>query len=481
VLTEEIARRFGIAVRFDGGSILYRETVTKTVEGVGHFEPLRHYAEVHLLIEPLERGKGLQIASSCPPDRLAGNWQRGILEYLRNETLTGVLTNSPLTDLRITLISGKAHPKHTEAGDFIQATSRALRQGLMRAGCILLEPHYDFLLTLPAESLGRAMTDLDSMGGTCLPPAEEGGIFLLRGHAPVRLMQEYLPKIPAYTAGRGRISVKAGDYLPCTEGDAVIADIGYHAEADPDHPADSIFCKNGAGYAVSWQTAETHMHLPTRRRARAEEQQERVRRDKAERDFGAEDRELMAIFERTYGPIRRRRLSEPKRVVAAASSEGATSVEPTKEYLLVDAYNVIFAWEELRAAAEENLDLSRSMLIHLMLNYQGYRKCPLILVFDAYRMPGGGGTVEDLGGVYVVYTRSAETADAFIERISYLLGEGRERKKRSVRVVTSDGAEQLIVLGHGATRVSAEGFREEVMKADREIAAILERMNRTTE
>lgn len=479
VLTEEIRRRFGIAVRFDGGGILYQETIRKTVEGVGHFEPLRHYAEVHLLLEPLPRASGLQIASSCPPDRLSMGWQRSILDLLRGQVLTGVLTNSPLTDMRITLISGRSHPKHTESTDFAQAAIRALRQGLMRADSVLLEPYYAFRLALPAESLGRAMNDLDGMGAICEPPVEENGGFVLFGQAPVSRLREYLPEIPSYTRGRGRVGVRPGDYFPCAGQDAVIAAIGYNPEADPDHPADSIFCKNGAGYSVPWQQAEGMMHVPTRRRERSAERREQDRIRKAVRggrDFDAEDRELMAIFERTYGKIRPRKLSEPRRITASAPSSASSPVEPAVEYLLVDAYNVIFSWEELREAAEESLDLARSMLLHLLMNYQGYRKCRLILVFDAYRTVGGSGVIEDMGGVYVVYTREAETADTFIERTAYLLGEGNQKQRRHVRVVTSDGKEQLIVLGSGAQRVSSELFREEVAKVSEEISEILERL-----
>ncbi len=483
VLIEEIRRRFGITVRIENRSILYRETIRKTVEGVGHFEPLRHYAEVHLLLEPLERGAGLQIGSSCPPQKLSVGWQRSILDILHAQTLTGVLTNSPLTDMRITLISGRSHPKHTEAGDFMQATMRALRQGLMRAEALLLEPHYRFRLSLPTEALGRAMTDLDSMGGECEAPIEENGSFTLCGHAPVSALHEYLPLIPSYTHGKGRVFVKPGDYLPCPLQEEVVRAIGYRPEADPDHPADSIFCKNGAGYSVPWQQAEGYMHVPTRRRERSAEKREQDRRSRAKkagRDFDAEDRELMAIFERTYGPIRRRKLSEPRRIAASEAAAAAIDDGKVTEYLLVDAYNVIFAWEELRDAAEESLDLARNMLTHLMMNYQGFRGCRLILVFDAYRT-GGVGDIEDQGGVVVVYTREAETADSFIERTVYLLGETGKKQKRTVRVVTSDGAEQLIVLGSGAIRVSAEQFREEVARVDEEIAQILERLRKEKE
>lgn len=482
VLTEEIGRRFGISVSFDEGSVLYQETITKTVEGVGHFEPLRHYAEVHLLLEPLPRGEGVQIVSACPPDRLAVNWQRNVLESLRAQTLIGTLTGSPLTDLRITLISGKAHPKHSESNDFAQAAQRALRQGLMRACPILLEPHYDFRMMLPEDALGRAMTDLALLGGSQDAPNEENGWFLLRGHAPVSAMRRYVSEIPVYTHGKGRVTLRVGSYYSCPAQDEIVQAIGYRPESDPDHPADSIFCKNGAGFSVPWQSAESYMHVPTRRsESRRAENSELGGGGCAKRkasEFQAEDRELMAIFERTYGPIKQRRLTEPRRIVWKKEAEPVKAASDAVEYLLVDAYNVIFCWEDLRNAAESSLDLARNMLLHLMMNYRGYRGCRLILVFDAYRISGGSGSIEEQGGVYVVYTREAETADSFIERVSYLLGEGsrRETSRSRVRVVTSDGKEQLIVLGNGAVRVSAEQFYEEVCQTDDDIARILNKL-----
>ncbi len=479
VLEAEILRRFGLAVRFDAGSLLLRETITRTVEGVGHFEPLRHYAEVHLLLEPLGQGEGLQIASSCPPNLISMGWQRGILDVLRAQTLTGVLTDSPLTDMKITLISGRAHPKHTEPGDFAEAAGRALRQGLMRAESVLLEPYYEFRLALPGECLGRAMTDLEMRGARFEAPTEESGGFVLCGVAPVAAMRDYLPEIPAYTRGRGRISVRPGPYLPSERQAALVAERGYRAEADPAHPADSIFCKNGAGYSVPWQMAEGMMHVPTRRRARSAQKREENRSKRAARrgnDFEAEERELLAIFERTYGPIRRKSAPEKKQVMAQAVEEGVL-MEPIREYVLVDAYNVIFSWEELREAAEESLDLARSMLLHMLINYQGYRGCRLIVVFDAYRTAGGRGSVEETDGVWVVYTKEAETADTFIERVCYRLGQsGKERRR--VRVVTSDGPEGLIVLGSGASRVASDSFREEVLRVSEEIRELLDALGK---
>ncbi len=478
VLVADIERRFGISVQIDSGSLLYQETITKTVEGVGHFEPLRHYAEVHLLLEPLARGEGLKIASSCPPDRLAYTWQRCIMECLKNEVLTGVLTNSPLTDLRITLISGRAHPKHTETPDFVQATSRALRQGLMRAESLLLEPYYDFALTLPPDCLGRAMTDLDNLGGILAPPIEENGNFTLEGSAPVAKLREYLPEIPSYTKGMGHISLRPGEYRPVKEQEQIVSSFGYNPETDPDKPIDSIFCKNGAGYAVHWSQAEGMMHVPTRRHERSAERKAELRARKAARsgrDFDAEERELMAIFERTYGPIRRRSVPEKSKIVAE-NQANEPNIAPKTEYILVDAYNVIFSWEELREAAGDSLDLARSMLLHILANYRGYRGCRMIVVFDAYRT-GNEGKIEQIDDIFVVYTAQSETADAFIERVSYLLG-AQKREGKTVRVVTSDGPEQLIVLGNGGIRVSSEAFREEVTRVSEEISDLLERLGR---
>ena len=484
ILQSLLAERFGLEVSFDAGGILYRETIAAPVEGVGHYEPLRHYAEVHLLLEPGERGSGLRFAAACPPDMLEGHWQRLVLTHLEEREHLGVLTGSPITDMKITLVAGRAHLKHTEGGDFRQATYRAVRQGLMEAESILLEPWYDFRLELPAESVGRALSDLQRMAGETAPPELEGEEAVLTGRAPVACLRDYGREVTAYTRGRGRLFCTLGGYAPCHDQETVVAALDYDPERDLEQPADSVFCDHGAGYTVEWHHVKAHMHVDSGLRLGQEEAAEApvARAPAAPATYsGAQalDKELQAIYERTYGPVKRRDLFQPapKQERTASSGESRPrSVPPRQEgpeYLLVDGYNIIFAWEELQAVARDNLDAARQLLMDLLSNYQGFKKCVVILVFDAYKVPRGLEEVIRYHNIYVVYTKEAETADAYIEKATFEIG-----KKHRVKVATSDGAEQLIILGHGALRLSATAFRAEVEQVEGEIAGILARNNR---
>ncbi len=484
ILQSLLAERFGLEVSFDAGGILYRETIAAPVEGVGHYEPLRHYAEVHLLLEPRERGSGLRFAAACPPDMLEGHWQRLVLTHLEEREHLGVLTGSPITDMKITLVAGRAHLKHTEGGDFRQATYRAVRQGLMEAESILLEPWYDFRLELPAESVGRALSDLQRMAGETAPPELEGEEAVLTGRAPVACLRDYGREVTAYTRGRGRLFCTLGGYAPCHDQEAVVTALDYDPERDLEQPADSVFCDHGAGYTVKWDQVKAHMHVDSGLRLGQEEVAETpvARAPAAPATYsGAQalDKELQAIYERTYGPVKRRDLFQPapKQERTASSGESRPrSVPPRQEgpeYLLVDGYNIIFAWEELQAVARDNLDAARQLLMDLLSNYQGFKKCVVILVFDAYKVPRGLEEVIRYHNIYVVYTKEAETADAYIEKATFEIG-----KKHRVKVATSDGAEQLIILGHGALRLSATAFRAEVEQVEGEIAGILARNNR---
>ena len=482
VLRVLIAQRFGLEVGFGAGSIVYRETIAAPVEGVGHFEPLRHYAEVHLLLEPGPRGSGLQFFSSCGEDMLDRNWQRLILTHLAERSHPGVLTGSPVTDLRITLVAGRAHVKHTEGGDFRQATYRAVRQGLMQAESILLEPWYEFRLELPAEHVGRALSDLQRMTGEVSPPETEGEETVLTGAAPVACLRDYAREVAAYTRGRGRLFCTLRGYAPCHNQAEVVAALGYDSLRDTENPADSVFCAHGAGFTVKWDQVRKYMHVDSGLRLEKAEEEEATpaaRRAPAGYAHSLEqDKELQAIFERTYGPVKRRDFQPQARPPRRETEEAGEkrSIRPPDlgpEYLLVDGYNIIFAWEDLKAVARDSLDAARQLLMDLLSNYQGFRKCEVILVFDAYKVPRNTGEVVRYHNIYVVYTREAETADAYIEKATYEIG-----KKHRVRVATSDGAEQLIILGHGALRLSASAFRAELERTGGEIRDILERNNR---
>lgn len=471
ILTRVIAERCAMRVSFDEGSIVYKETIADTVEGVGHYEPLRHYAEVHLLLEPGEPGSGLRFDTVCSEDVLARNWQRLILTHLMEKEHLGVLTGAPVTDLRITLLSGRAHLKHTEGGDFRQATYRAVRQGLKKAKSVLLEPWYAFRLELPQENAGRAMTDIQRMGGTFLPPETiDNGLCLLCGGAPVRAMRGYMREVSAYSRGRGRLHCTLSDYRPCAEQETIVRELGYDSERDLENPTGSVFCSHGAGFEVKWDKVDSYAHLPlwSTLRAGAEPGQTSCKRT-VERSGGAElDKELLAIFERTYGAVRRQDFFPAQTLRADEKETFLRTLAPAEEYVLVDGYNIIHAWDDLRDIARDNLDAARHILMDMLCNYQGYRGCALILVFDAYRVPQGLGAVEKYHNIHIVYTKEAETADQYIERVTYALG-----KRRRVRVATSDGLEQLIILGHGAQRISATEFREEVAAVEQAIAKYL--------
>ena len=495
ILQNILQERFGLDVTFSEGGILYKETLTAAVEGIGHYEPLRHYAEVHLLLEPAPRGSGVQLAADCPPDTLAENWQRLILTHLAERTHPGVLIGAPLTDVRITLAAGRAHQKHTEGGDFRQATYRAVRQGLRMAaagdGVQLLEPWYDFTLELPADALGRAMADVQRMCGSfnapeTLPNSEN--TVRLTGRLPVATARGYAREVAAYTHGLGRWAVLPAGYDACHNTDEVLAAAGYDPDADTDNPADSVFCSHGAGYLVKWDEVPARAHVSSgleRRLGAApaagqtqEEDEANARRRRASAYCGTleQDKELLAIFERTYGKIKRRGgIGDAKKAARAAlhttpaASVPAAPVPAGPDYLLVDGYNVIFAWDALRRLADGSLDAARRRLMDILCNYAGYKRCVPILVFDAYKVRGGAREVEKYHNLYVVYTREAETADMYIERATHELA-----REHRTRVVSSDGAEQIIVMGHGALRVSARAFEEEVNAVEKEIREFLE-------
>ena len=469
ILQQQLMERFSLPVEFSQGSILYKETIAEAVEGVGHYEPLRHYSEVHLLIEPAPRGSGVKMQSACHQDDLDRNWQRLIMGHLSEKQHLGVLTGSPLTDVTITLMSGKAHLKHTEGGDFRQSTYRAVRQGLMNAKSILLEPWYNFRLEVPQANVGRAMTDLDQMGAQFDPPETLGDFAVLTGSAPVAAMEDYPQAVTAYTRGLGRFSCSLKGYAPCKQQDKVVAALGYDPEADLENTPDSVFCDHGAGFVVKWYDVPNYMHLPSVLEVPKEEP--------PMRDLAAEycsimatDKELLQIFERTYGPIKRdfNQAFKPARHELKDKPYKAKPQPQGPEYVLVDGYNIIFAWDDLKKLAQTNLDMARTRLIDQLRNYQGFRQCPVIVVFDAYKVKNNPGSIERFGDLSVVYTKEAETADMYIERVTHELG-----KKHKVRVATSDGLEQVIILGHGALRISAENFQKEVMQVETEIRAFL--------
>lgn len=462
ILTKLMEERFGLPVTFGTGGILYRETIEEPVEGVGHYEPLRHYAEVHLLLEPAPRGTGVRILTGCREDDLDRNWQRLILTHLREKPHLGVLTGSPITDVTITLMSGKAHLKHTEGGDFRQATYRAVRQGLMQAKSVLLEPWYAFRLDIPQTAVGRAMTDLQRMGADLTPPEQNGDRAVLTGSAPVAALREYPQEVTAYTHGMGQFTCTPDGYRPCREQDAVVEAMGYDPEADLENSPDSVFCDHGAGFTVKWHQVPQMMHLPS---VLQEPEEEPPMRDLAAEycSIMATDKELLQIFERTYGPVKRELLHAmaPRKKETSSKPYKGTARPQGPEYVLVDGYNIIFAWEELKKLSQESLDLAREQLINILRNYQGFRQVPVILVFDAYKVKGNPGSIERMGDFALVYTKEAETADQYIEKVTHELS-----RKYRVRVATSDGLEQVIILGHGAERISAEHFREEVRRTE---------------
>ena len=478
VLSRLLERRFGVEASFGPGRIVYLETIAATAEGVGHFEPLRHYAEVHLLLEPLERGAGLVLDTACDQNVLEGHWQRLILTNLMEKEHRGVLTGAPITDMKITLLTGRAHLKHTEGGDFRQATYRAVRQGLMSAESVLLEPWYSFRLEAPTGSVGRAMTDLQRMGAELLPPDQGGETAVLTGSVPVSEVGDYWRTVAAYTGGRGRFSCAVEGYRPCHNAGEVIAAAGYDPERDVDNPSASVFCSHGSGVIVPWDEVRSHMHLdsgwrPEGERPSREEDTPARQPPMSYESRAALDKELEAIFQRAYGPTRPHAFRPvPKAAAPKPRPWKGLKVRDGDDYLLVDGYNIIHAWDELRVLSRADLDSARERLIHRLRNYQGWKRCKVIVVFDAYKVKGNPGSVERLGDLFVVYTKEAETADMYIEKTTYALA--RERKEHRVRVATSDGLEQMIILGHGAVRMPAAELEFEVKQAEAEIRRTIE-------
>ena len=487
ILKSLIKERFGMDVTFDEGNIVYKETILEPVEGVGHFEPLRHYAEVHLLLEPGETGSGLSFATDCSEDVLDRNWQRLILTHLEEREHKGVLIGAPITDMKITLLTGRAHIKHTEGGDFRQATYRAVRQGLRKAKSQLLEPYYEFRLEVPSEQVGRTMTDIQKMLGEFDPPKTEGEMTVLTGSAPVVTMRDYQKEVISYTSGRGRLSCTLKGYYPCHNQEEVVEAVGYDPEADLENPTGSVFCAHGAGFVVNWDQVEDYMHVESGWNAPAGQETEpekpvTAKNWKEENEkYWATEKELEEIFERTYGPIRKlgeeppvgrsvkgwkKSRRDPLEGYGKSTSDYKQKKTPDgeKEYLLVDGYNIIFAWEDLKELAAVNIDGAREKLMDILCNYQGFKKCTLILVFDAYKVKGNPGSVETYHNIHVVYTKEAETADQYIEKTVHEIG-----RKYRVTVATSDQLEQVIILGQGGQRMSARELLEDVIEVSHQI------------
>ena len=461
VLKTLIEDRFGITVGFDAGTVLYRETIAEPIMGYGHFEPLRHYAEVHLLIEPLPVGSGIVCATDCSTDELALSWQRLVLTHIEERAHRGALLGAPLTDVRITLIRGKAHLKHTQGGDFRQATYRAVRQGIRSAEGVILEPTFDFTMELPDAAVGRALTDIAQMGGTVTSHTSEENRTVLVGNAPVVCLRSYPTTLRAYTKGEGKISLAVGPYAPCHNPEEVIAARGYDPDLDDRHTADSVFCKAGSGYAVPWYEAKEMMHLPTGHTDAETDESEAIA-FVPKKTENVSEKEWVAIFERTYGKIKPRTVAE-KKVNAAPTEPKRKSkplTPPKEEFLVLDGYNVIFAIPALRKLAEGDIGDGRDALIRMVCNLAAIKKCRALIVFDAYRRKEGLGSQEEIGPVTVVYTKEKQTADAFIEKTTYHMAD-----KYRVRVVSSDKDEQFVILGHGALRVSVREFEQELSAA----------------
>lgn len=484
ILKRMIWERYQTEVEFGSGKIVYKETIEDCVEGVGHFEPLRHYAEVHLKLEPAERGTGLHFFADCSEDLLDRNWQRLVLTHLEERVHKGVLTGSEITDMKITLVSGRAHLKHTEGGDFRQATYRALRQGLKKAKSVLLEPVYEFRLELPADKVGRAMADIQKMYGEFQLADSEGEYSVVTGFAPVSLMRDYQKEVMAYTSGHGRLFCTLKGYMPCHNADEVIEETNYDSESDLENPTGSVFCAHGAGFIVPWNEVEDYMHLelqtPTPKQVEEELPMPKRTPKEAEaylKEGVQNEEELRAIFERTYGAVKRERQGwervskrNPNRNSSVRGSETENTRkekkrEPLKEYLLVDGYNIIFAWEDLNELSKINIESARNKLMDRLSNYQGYKKMTLILVFDAYKVKGNPGSIMKYHNIYVVYTKEAETADQYIEKTVHEIG-----RKYQVTVATSDALEQVIILGQGGSRLSAANLLEEVEAVEAEIS-----------
>ncbi|MBQ0001475.1 MAG: TetM/TetW/TetO/TetS family tetracycline resistance ribosomal protection protein [Clostridiales bacterium] len=476
ILKSLIWDRFKVAVDFGNGNIVYKETIAEPMEGVGHYEPLRHYAEVHLLLEPGERGSGIQLFTACSEDVLSRNWQRLIFTHLEEKEHLGVLTGSPITDIQITLVTGKAHLKHTEGGDFRQATYRAVRQGLKKARSILLEPYYEFRLEVPADVIGRAMTDIQKMKGTFGSPEQEGDMAILTGTAPVSGMRDYQSQVISYSRGEGRLFCSLKGYAPCDDQDEVVKAIGYDSERDMENPTSSVFCAHGAGFLVPWYQVDAYAHMEGGVVPEEEywelppvELPPAPKTPNGKHSYSgsyAEEEELKAIFERTFGAIKKERAAFQKRVVHAPS-EYTRHRAPKKiqdEYLLVDGYNIIFSWDDLRELSKVSIDAARDQLMEQMSNYQGFKKCHLILVFDAYRVQGHREEIMKYHNIDVVFTKEAETADQFIEKTAHKLS-----GQNLVTVATSDGLEQIIIMGQGAVRMTASDLKEELDRASTQI------------
>ena len=477
VLKSLIKERFDLDVEFGAGSILYKETITNTVEGVGHFEPLRHYAEVHLLLEPGMPGSGLTFGSHVSENELSKNWQRLIMTQLEEKTHRGVLTGSPVTDICITIVGGNAHLKHTEGGDFRQATYRAVRQGLKKAESVLLEPYYDFTLTIPTDSVGRAMTDISQMEGTMNPPETVHERSVLTGYAPVSAMWNYINDVNEYSHGQGALALKFKGYAPCHNAEEVIEKIGYDSETDLRNPTGSVFCAHGAGFNVPWNEVENYMHVKTSLNLNSIDREELEERNSLDETFHrkttkslndsyATDKELEAIFEKTFGPIKRKKYTDTKvrNYHQKPKQYKGKQNNNLPECVLVDGYNIIFAWEELKDIASKNIDGARDRLLDILSNYQGYKDNTLIVVFDAYNVNRYKETIYKHNNIYVVFTKAAETADMYIAKTTHQMA-----SKYRVTVATSDALEQLIIMGHGALRMSAMNFKEEVDRINKQI------------
>ena len=505
VLQNIIKERFDCDVTFSEGSIVYKETIADKVEGIGHYEPLRHYAEVHLKLEPGEPDSGITVETQASEDKLDKNWQRLIMTHIDEREHPGVLTGSSITDIKITLMSGRAHEKHTEGGDFRQATYRAIRQGLMQAENVLLEPYYSFRLEVPADSVGRAMTDLDRMGAKFEGPFQKGENSEFTGIAPVAQMSGYMMQVNSYTAGKGRLTCTLKGYRPCKDQDAIVAEKMYDTDADINNPTGSVFCAHGSGFYVPWYEVKDYMHLEAAVDMGADENDSvisdeeiykaaKIRSGAFKGSAGGsieEDKELEAIFERTFGKSasgkgggsdtegrfgyeRKKWSKKPKESVYDAGGveylkRHEKSQKSGKQYLLVDGYNIIFSWKELNDLSKENLEAARTKLMDILCNYQGFKGCELILVFDAYKVKGNPGEVSKYHNINVVYTKEAETADMYIEKVTHEIG-----KKHNVTVATSDGLEQMIVIGSGAYRMSAREFEQEIKKTEREIGEMID-------
>ncbi len=476
ILKSVIKERFGVEVEFGSGNIVYKESILEPVEGVGHYEPLRHYAEVHLLLEPGEPGSGLVFHSECSEDVLDRNWQRLILSHLGEKEHVGVLIGAPITDMKITLLGGRAHQKHTEGGDFRQATYRAVRQGLKKTKSILLEPYYHFKLELPSEFIGRAMSDIQRMHGEFLPAETNGESSVLTGVVPVATIRDYQMEITSYTKGRGRISLRLKGYEPCHNGDEVVQASNYDSEQDLDHPTSSVFCAHGTGFIVEWDKVQDYMHIESLWQPKEIKnppmQTKRFNNNTKSSYEGTlkEDKELEDIFIRTFGPIKQRHspihnFGYEKRSDAVETTQTNQRLDNQRkkvqqEYLLVDGYNIIFSWNELNELAKLNMDAARTKLMDILCNYQGLKQCIVILVFDAYKVKGGIGEIIEYHNIHVVYTKEAETADQYIEKTTHEIA-----PKHHVTVATSDALEQLIIMGQGASRLSADGLKEEINRA----------------